>query len=144
MSLTEQVSYAVQQPHLKSDVEWAKGELPNADNSPDAPKNFNSLLNLLPGIIDTGNLIAVLTAIFDQLAYINTIDEINKPPSHYFRAFGRESRESLETNEKLLERLLDEAALIERAGNSAAWQKGSSNISAKLAEMLEKLRNAPS
>jgi len=133
-----EISYENLRALFEGTAKWASSVSPNQDDSPDAPRKFNSLVNLLPGVSDTGNLIAVLTAIFDQQAYINTIDEINKPPSAYFRDFEYSSRETLETNEKLLERLQSEADLISRTANLATWQKSSSNLSAKLAEMLEK------
>jgi len=137
LNVTE-TSYERLRALFESNAKWASSASPNQDDSPDAPRDFNSLVNLLPGISDTGNLVTVLTAIFDQQAYVNTIDEINKPPSAYFRDFEYSSRETLDANEKSLERLQGEANLISRTARLATWQKSSSNISAKLAEMLEK------
>jgi hypothetical protein len=61
----------------------------NVDNSPPPPVDFNTLLNALMNVSTTEQLIDIAGAVYDQQAFLRTMNEINKQPSAYLNEYAQ-------------------------------------------------------
>ena len=111
----------------------------NHDNSPPPDTDFNPLLNALANVSTSQQQISVTGAIYDQQAFLDTINEINKQPSQYFNDYARSlTAQSLDYEQAAneLEAMVEGAM---KTTNSTNWMRGNSNMSAKNSEQINRL-----
>ena len=109
-------------------------------NTPGALDDFSALSRHISNVSDTGQLTALASEIWDQIAYNRTIDDINKRPGDYLAEYAGANAAAYAADAVFLERLLEKARSVGETKGAATWQQNPFGISAKVAELVGRLR----